>query len=87
MSRRSVLLVVGCFAWLGADIVQAQAACSVAVGPLAAKEAVALGIFNVVADGLESRTRRAKYETKIHDMGTSWSVYEVVREEGAGALM
>jgi hypothetical protein len=46
---------------------------------LAGKKSVALGIFNAIADGIESRNRRAKYDTQISDAGASWSVFESLK--------
>jgi hypothetical protein len=53
--------------------------------PLAAKKSVALALFNAVADGVETREKRAKYVIKIDDMGDKWEVFEELRDDSPSA--
>lgn len=79
MLKRSVLIFIGCLAPLASTVAHAQSTCALPLGPLAGKKSVALGIFSAIADGLESRAKRAKYDTEIRDGGDSWSVFESLK--------
>ncbi len=86
MRRHNRLLVAVCLASLTSTIVHARDACTLPLGPLAAKKSVALGIFNAIADGLETPAKRAKYDTKIRDAGGSWSVFEILKDGNSVSL-
>jgi hypothetical protein len=77
--RRSTLLIFAFLASLSSTIAYAQENCALPLGPLASKRSVALAIFNSIADGLETRNKRAKYVIKMQDNGGSWTIYEALK--------
>ena len=80
MPQPSALIIVGCLVSLASTIVGAQGStCALPLGPLAEKKSVALGIFSAIANGLESPSKRVKYDTEIQDAGASRSVFESLK--------
>jgi hypothetical protein len=76
--NRVVKLTIGTSCLLLATIggVNAEPDCPL---PLVAKKSVALGIFNSIAQGLETPAKRRKYTIRISDKGDSWSIYEELK--------
>jgi hypothetical protein len=75
---RVVKLAIGVCCLLLATIggINAQPDCAL---PLVAKKSVALGIFNSIAQGLETPAKRRRYVIRVSDEGGSWSIYEKLR--------
>jgi hypothetical protein len=47
--------------------------------PVVAKKSVALAVFNAIADGLETKSKRSKYIVELRDEGDRWTIFESLR--------